>query len=143
MAPVLVASLPRSLATCVRYGPKHAPKCWRVNALGIRFKSTPAAASLVEENGRVATSHDDNRDTLDLTFCDYENAFKSKTTWEVLRALLVFQMCGIRPLVENNEKGEDGSKMSNIQKITLLTSDPKSGPKTTSKKWDKCRILYK
>ncbi|XP_068249833.1 proline dehydrogenase 1, mitochondrial isoform X1 [Palaemon carinicauda] len=107
MAPVLVASLPRSLASCVRYGPKHTKICWSLSSSvgSRRHKSTPAAASLVEENGRIATSHEDEKkDSLDLTFCDYEAAFKSKTTWEVLRAMLVFQMCGIKPLVENNDK---------------------------------------
>jgi proline dehydrogenase len=43
-------------------------------------------------------------DALDLTFLDHNAAFKSKKTWEVLRAYLVFQLCSITPLVANNEK---------------------------------------
>ena len=43
-------------------------------------------------------------DALDLTFLNHNAAFKSKTTWEVLRAYLVFQLCSITPLVANNEK---------------------------------------
>ncbi len=43
-------------------------------------------------------------DKLDLSFLNHEAAFKSKSTWEVLRALLVFQMCSIGTLVDNNEK---------------------------------------
>ena len=35
---------------------------------------------------------------------DHSAAFKSKTTWEVLRALMVFQVCGINVVVDNNEK---------------------------------------
>lgn len=41
---------------------------------------------------------------LDLTFEDHSSAFKSKTTWEVLRAYLVFQVCGIHFIVDNNER---------------------------------------
>ena len=39
-------------------------------------------------------------------FClsqDHKAAFKSKTTMEVFRALVVFQLCGIKKLVDNNE----------------------------------------
>ena len=43
-------------------------------------------------------------DDLDLTFLNHNAAFKSKTTWEVVRAYLVFQLCSIQPLVANNEK---------------------------------------
>lgn len=43
-------------------------------------------------------------DELDLTFLDHKAAFKSKTTWQVLRAYLVFNLCSIKPLVDNNEK---------------------------------------
>ncbi|KAK8728596.1 hypothetical protein OTU49_009038, partial [Cherax quadricarinatus] len=108
--PVLAATLPRSFATCVRYGVRHAQICRNLRTrhigVSVRLKSTPAAASLVGENNALgAASHDkEKKDPLDLTFCDHEAAFKSKTTWEVLRALLVFQMCGIQSLVDNNEK---------------------------------------
>ena len=34
---------------------------------------------------------------------DHNAAFKSKTTMEVVRALVVFQLCGINKLVDNNE----------------------------------------
>ena len=36
-------------------------------------------------------------------FQDHRAAFKSKTSWEVIRALVVFQLCGIKVLVNNNE----------------------------------------
>ena len=35
---------------------------------------------------------------------DHSAAFKSKTTWEVLRALMVFKVCGISLVVDNNER---------------------------------------
>ncbi|XP_071521888.1 proline dehydrogenase 1, mitochondrial-like isoform X2 [Panulirus ornatus] len=111
MARVLVASLPRCLSTRVRYGQNHTKICWSLNnrpvvAVNIRLKSTPAAASLVGQNPAVdSASHDNDKKTpLDLTFCDHEAAFKNKTNSEVLRALFVFHMCGVRSLVENNEK---------------------------------------
>lgn len=43
------------------------------------------------------------KDKLDLNFEDHRAAFKSKSTWEVVRALVVFQLCGINLLVSNNE----------------------------------------
>ena len=39
-------------------------------------------------------------------FQDHRAAFKSKTTWEVVRALVVFQLCGVKILVSNNEMVE-------------------------------------
>jgi len=44
------------------------------------------------------------KDVLDLTFEDHGAAFKSKTTWEVMRALLVFNVCGVNMIVDNNER---------------------------------------
>ncbi|XP_054272368.1 proline dehydrogenase 1, mitochondrial-like [Macrosteles quadrilineatus] len=43
-------------------------------------------------------------DPLDTKFEDHIAACKSKTTWEVLRGLIVFQMCSINYLVNNNAK---------------------------------------
>ena len=40
---------------------------------------------------------------LSNSFQDHRAAFKSKTTWEVVRALVVFQLCGVKVLVNNNE----------------------------------------
>jgi len=81
-----------------------------VSTDGRRFKS--ATAPLPVE--RLDTNEEEEelplevinrkKDTLDLSFEDHTAAFKSKTTWEVLRALLVFQMCGINIIVDNNEK---------------------------------------
>ncbi|XP_050434294.1 proline dehydrogenase 1, mitochondrial isoform X3 [Adelges cooleyi] len=41
-------------------------------------------------------------DPLDTSFANPEAAFKSKTTWEVFRAYLVYQLCSSSYLVENN-----------------------------------------
>ena len=44
-----------------------------------------------------------SKDELDLTFNDHRAAYKSKTTSEVARAYLVLTLCGIKPLVKNND----------------------------------------
>lgn len=44
------------------------------------------------------------RDPLDVSFNDPIAAFKSKTTWELIRAYLVYTVCSIEPVVENNLK---------------------------------------
>lgn len=44
------------------------------------------------------------RDPLDVGFNDPLAAFKSKTTWELIRAYLVYIMCSSGYLVENNLK---------------------------------------
>lgn len=41
-------------------------------------------------------------DPLDTSFADPEAAFKSKSTWEIFRAYVVYQLCSSRYLVENN-----------------------------------------
>jgi len=44
-------------------------------------------------------------DTVDeLSFNDAREAYRSKKTSEVLRAYVVLSLCGIKPLVDNNEK---------------------------------------
>ncbi|KFM71181.1 Proline dehydrogenase 1, mitochondrial, partial [Stegodyphus mimosarum] len=44
------------------------------------------------------------RDSLDLTFENTKDAFKSKTTWELIRGLLVLKLSTNDYLVENHEK---------------------------------------
>lgn len=44
------------------------------------------------------------RDPLDVGFNDPSAAFKSKTTFELIRAYLVYLMCSSETLVENNMK---------------------------------------
>lgn len=41
-------------------------------------------------------------DALDTSFADPEAAFKSKSTWEIFRAYIVYQLCTSHYLVENN-----------------------------------------
>jgi len=70
-------------------------------------RASPQVATLPERLGGtdgILEEPPKKKDVLDLSFEDNSAAFKSKTTWEVLRALAVFQMCGINFLVDNNEK---------------------------------------
>ncbi len=41
---------------------------------------------------------------LDLTFSDSKTAFKSKTNFELLRGYLVFELCGVKFLLDNQQK---------------------------------------
>lgn len=44
------------------------------------------------------------RDELDVSFNNPKEAFKSKKTSELIRAYLVYQICSVNYLVENNDK---------------------------------------
>lgn len=44
------------------------------------------------------------REPLDITFEDSKAAFKSKTTWELYRAYLVYTICSFESIVEHNMK---------------------------------------
>lgn len=43
-------------------------------------------------------------DPLDITFEDTKTAFKSKTTWELIRAYIVYTTCSFNFIVDNNKK---------------------------------------
>jgi proline dehydrogenase len=67
------------------------------------LKSTHAASAIGYDTaveGKSSQQHP--RDPLDLTFEDHVAAFKSKTTWEILRAYVVYTMCSFEYLVEHN-----------------------------------------
>lgn len=64
-------------------------------------RCTTVSAAAVKD---VTHTRTPKRDPLDVSFANPEAAFKSKTTWEVLRALIVYQMCSIQYLVDNNMK---------------------------------------
>lgn len=73
------------------------------------FKSSHAAETFHKDltssmDTKVGSTAPAARDTLDLTFEDAEAAFKSKTTWELIRAYLVFKLCSYKYLVDNNMK---------------------------------------
>uniref|UniRef100_A0A1B6ML78 Proline dehydrogenase n=1 Tax=Graphocephala atropunctata TaxID=36148 RepID=A0A1B6ML78_9HEMI len=63
-----------------------------------------AAAGALNDIAENKKSFGSRRDPLDTGFADPKAAFKSKTTYEVLRAYIVYQLCSINYLVENNMK---------------------------------------
>lgn len=74
--------------------------------IAVHYKSTQAASAINYETD-VESKSTIPRDPLDLSFNDARAAFKSKTTWEVLRAYIVYQLCSSETLVENNMKVSD------------------------------------
>lgn len=56
----------------------------------------------VPRHVRVLSSTPTTRDELDLSFNSPKEAFKSKKTSELVRAYLVYQICSVEWLVENN-----------------------------------------
>jgi len=68
----------------------------------IRTSHTQAATSIIDNKSE--TQNIPERDDLDLTFSDARQAFRSKSTLEIIRAYLVFKLCSIHFLVDHNEK---------------------------------------
>lgn len=68
----------------------------------------PMAGTNVTMNATMATTaaatSPSQRDPLDVSFNDPIAAFKSKTTWELVRAYFVYLICSSEYLVENNMK---------------------------------------
>lgn len=88
-----------------------------------RQMSTVAAtspAAKIQPATKTATSNDPSpsspqRDPLDTGFNDPIAAFKSKTTWELVRAYVVYLMCSSEYLVENNMKVKNNNgKVINV-----------------------------
>lgn len=71
-----------------------------------RYKSTHAPTSIIADGAKSAAASEPApiRDQLDLTFNDARQAFRSKSTWEILRAYIVFKLCAVDYLVENNDR---------------------------------------
>lgn len=68
-----------------------------------RLKST--SASIVTADSSVSSDTQKfQKDELDLTFENTKDAYKSKTTWELLRAFLVLKLTTYDYLVENNQR---------------------------------------
>lgn len=80
----------------------------------IRFTSTTTKKGNVFAFNELDTTayaelQDTNR-TLDLSFEDSKTAFKSKSNFELLRGYLVFQLCGIKFLLDNQKTLLDTSR---------------------------------
>jgi hypothetical protein len=74
------------------------------NANGSVWINYASSSSTVATKDEPNKPHLKIRDTLDLSFSDGRQAYRSKSTWEILRAYLVFKLCSINYLVENNDK---------------------------------------
>lgn len=79
------------------------------NGNGNEAKMSTLAAHKVDSAATSASNPNSDgippqRDPLDLSFNDPAAAFKSKTTWELIRAYFVYFMCSSEHLVENNMK---------------------------------------
>lgn len=80
----------------------------------VQFISTSSALSTTIQKPKnqatsvSATSQKTGRkDSLDVSFADPLAAFKSKTTFELIRAYFVYMLCSSEYLVENNMKVSD------------------------------------
>nr|XP_042905295.1 proline dehydrogenase 1, mitochondrial [Parasteatoda tepidariorum] len=69
-----------------------------------RFISNAKSLSATFHDSLNNTKPSHDRDELDLTFEDTKKAFKSKTTWELIRAICVLKLSTYDYLVENHEK---------------------------------------
>ena len=77
----------------------HASKSTTVTE-NIQTKSESEA--FVETGSKAKTP--DGHPEIDLTFSNAQEAFRSKSNSELLRALLVLRLCSISFLVDNNKK---------------------------------------
>lgn len=71
------------------------------------FSSTPQLSAAVAKPLSAKAKASDGpgrKDPLDTTFNDPIAAFKSKTTFELIRGYLVYLICSSETLVENNMK---------------------------------------
>lgn len=69
-----------------------------------REKATAAAALDVASAKETNKSALSPYERVDLTFDNAAEAYKSKTTFEITRALLVFNLCSIKYLITNNKE---------------------------------------
>lgn len=108
-------SVPRKSGINILYnlhGTKSRIELINVQHKQIALKSTVSGA--LENSTENGQSYGSRRDPLDRGFADPKVAFKSKTTWEVLRAYIVYTLCSSNYVVEHNmqvRKSIDNAKL--------------------------------
>lgn len=70
-------------------------QCLPASVAGQSYSTTNSSGSTVPHA---------QKDPLDLSFENTVDAFKSKTTWEIFRAILVLKLSTFDYLVENHQK---------------------------------------
>lgn len=85
-------------------------------------KSSQATSTILASNTAPAASSPPPKDPLDITFEDAKAAFKSKTTWELLRAYIVYTLCSFETLVNNNMTvSSNSSDLPSVLSVNLTT----------------------
>lgn len=79
---------------------KHAKSTAAVNFQTTRDGTRTASA----QNETESRHFDDGHPTIDLSFANPQEAYRSKTTRELLRAYFVFQLCSVQFIVDHNKK---------------------------------------
>lgn len=78
------------------------PMCGYTTVSSAKKGQTISLSNLNEMN--ELQPHQPNKPKLDLNFEDSRTAFKAKSNLELLRGYLVFQLCSLNFLVENQKK---------------------------------------
>lgn len=85
------------------------------------FSSSPLLSAAVQRPGvakpAASTTATGRKDPLDTSFNDPIAAFKSKTTFELIRGYLVYLICSSETLVENNMKVDKSFSRNNLSTI--------------------------
>ena len=82
-----------------------------ISTSSVRNTLPPAvtAISQCSQRNNVSSSTSTNKvddpafTAIDLSFENYEEAYKSKSNLDLFRALMVFNVCTINPIVDNNK----------------------------------------
>lgn len=80
----------------------------RLNSKTFKSQAFPATTNIhhlsTSTSNKVTNNTAAPVDELDLTFNNAKEAYRSKTTWEILRAYVIFQLCSVETLVDHNQK---------------------------------------
>ena len=104
-------TMARNVVCCRSWGTKLLLNGRSSNTLTLLFSLRRGSHSVAEvsrtatispERDHTSTSPD--KTVSGLSFNDGKNAFRSKTTWEIVRALAIFRLCTFDILVNKNKE---------------------------------------